>query len=59
MREVAEGEIIRIEQDGENVAELRALPKRPERKPLPDLTELWNRMPQISTDSGRILEEDR
>ena len=26
---------------------------------LPDMTEVWERFPTVTTDSGRFLEEDR
>ena len=59
VREAAEGAVIVIERRGEPVAELRPLSKRPERRRLPDMTEIWRRFPRVDSDSGRFLEEDR
>ena len=58
VREAAEGAVIVIERRGEPVAELRPL-TRERSKRLPDLSELWERFPAVTTDSGRFLEEDR
>lgn len=58
VREAAEGTVILIERRGEPVAELRPVSrKRPKR--LPDMNAVWRRFPQVTTDSGRFLEEDR
>ncbi len=59
VREAAEGAVIVIERRGEPVAELRPLSQRPIGNSLPDMTELWDRFPEILADSGRFLEEDR
>jgi prevent-host-death family protein len=59
VREAAEGRVIVIERRGEPVAELRPLSKKTSRSQLPDLTDLWRRLPVVSTDSGQFLEEDR
>lgn len=59
VREAASGAVIRIESRGEPVAELRPLSKKPGKVTLPDLSNLWKRLPAVKTDSGRILEEDR
>lgn len=59
VREAAEGHVIVIERRGEAVAELRPLSRRLLKTRLPDLTELWNRLPSVAGDSGRFLEEDR
>jgi prevent-host-death family protein len=59
VREAASGEPIIIERRGEPVAELRPLSKKRSKPRLPDLTDLWKRMPAIPGDSGRFLEEDR
>lgn len=59
VREAAEGRVIVIERRGEPVAELRPLSKKTSRPQLPDLTDLWRRLPVVSTDSGQFLEEDR
>ncbi len=59
VREAAEGSVIVIERRGEPVAELRPLSKKKSRTRLPDLTDLWSRLPVVATDSGQFLEEDR
>jgi prevent-host-death family protein len=59
IREAAEGEVIVIESRGQPVAELRPLTKKTTRRKLPDMTRFWNTFPQVSSDSGRFLEEDR
>lgn len=59
VRAAQAGATIIIERRGEPVAELRPLSKQAERPALPEMTEVWNRMPQVHTDSGRFLEEDR
>ena len=59
VRQAAEGAVIVIERRGEPVAELRPISKKAKRTRLPDLTDLWRRMPSVKGDSGRILEEDR
>ena len=59
VREAAEGVVIVIERRGEPVAELRPIAKAADKQRLPLLTELWRRMPSVSGDSGRLLEEDR
>lgn len=58
VREAAAGAVILIERRGEPIAELRPISKAPQ-QPLPDLTELWQSFPNVTTDSGRFLEEDR
>jgi prevent-host-death family protein len=58
VREAEEGTVIVIERRGEPVAELHPVAKKP-RVPLPDMSEFLARMPQVPTDSGRFLEEDR
>ena len=58
VKEAEEGAVIVIERRGEPVAELRPLTKK-KRVPFPDMTEFWASMPQVTTDSGKFLEEDR
>jgi antitoxin (DNA-binding transcriptional repressor) of toxin-antitoxin stability system len=58
VREAAQGEVIYIQRRGETVAELRPVTSK-RSKALPDLTEFWNRMPQIPGDSTDIISEDR
>ena len=59
VREAADGAVIVIERRGEPVAELRPLGAKKRRPQLPDMSELWSRHPQVTSDSGRFLEEDR
>jgi antitoxin (DNA-binding transcriptional repressor) of toxin-antitoxin stability system len=59
VREAAGGAVIVIERRGEPVAELRPILKKSKRPRLPELTDLWNRLPSVPSDSGRFLEEDR
>ncbi len=59
VREAAEGQVIVIESRGKAVAELRPLSGGREGTRVPDLSEVWARMPNVSGDSGRFLEEDR
>lgn len=59
VREAADGTVIVIERRGEPVAELRPLCDKPQTSGLPDLSDLWNRFPNVGGDSGRFLEEDR
>jgi prevent-host-death family protein len=59
VREAAEGQVIVIESRGKAVAELRPLSGGSEGTKVPDLSEVWARMPKVSGDSGRFLEEDR
>jgi prevent-host-death family protein len=59
VREAADGTVILIERRGEPVAELRPISKGPKRGRLPEMTELWQRLPAVAGDSGRFLEEDR
>ena len=58
VQEASEGAVIVIERRGEPVAELRPISKKSVKPPLPDLTELWKRMPLVPGDSGQFLEED-
>lgn len=59
VREAADGRVIVIERRGEPVAELRPISRRTSKPQLPDLSELWQRLPAVARDSGRFLEEDR
>jgi prevent-host-death family protein len=59
VRDAESGERIVIERRGEPVAELVPISEKPKQPPLPDLSEIWNSFPQVPTDSGRMLEEDR
>jgi len=59
VREAAAGAIIVIERRGEPVAELRPLSKKINSPRLPNLTELWSRLPAVPGESGSFLEEDR
>jgi len=59
VREASEGAVILIERRGEAVAELRPISRKTSRRRIPDLRALWQRLPWVSGDSGRFLEEDR
>jgi prevent-host-death family protein len=59
VREAADGTVILIERSGESVAELRPISKEAQRGRLPEMTELWERLPSVAGDSGRFLVEDR
>jgi antitoxin (DNA-binding transcriptional repressor) of toxin-antitoxin stability system len=59
VREAANGAVILIERRGEAIAELRPISKKSVKSRLPDLSEIWERLPAVSGDSGRFLEEDR
>ena len=62
VRAASEGAVIIIERRGEPVAELRPITKKGaknRRKVLADLERIWKEFPQVDTDSGRFLEEDR
>jgi prevent-host-death family protein len=59
VREAADGGVIVIERRGEPVAELRPISKKRTKPRLPDLADLWRRLPPVAADSGRFLEEDR
>jgi prevent-host-death family protein len=59
VRNAADGDVIIIERHGEAVAELRPLAKNRTRTPLPDMAEVWARMPKVPGDTGRYLEEER
>lgn len=64
-----QGELIIIERDGEPVAELRPTTEKKEMsdeewrelvaKTYARMEPIWKSMPQVDTDSGRFLEEDR
>lgn len=58
VREAADGAVIVIQRRGQPVAELRPIPKTKQNR-VPDLTEVWDSFPTVTTDSGRFLEEDR
>lgn len=59
VREAAEGSVIVIERRGEPVAELRPISKKRAKLKLPDMSNIWQSFPSVTTDSGRFLEEDR
>ena len=63
VRAAAEDAVIIIERRGEPVAELRPITKKisakNRRRVLADLGPIWKEFPQVDTDSGRFLEEDR
>ena len=62
VRAAAEGAVIVIERRGEPVAELRPFTKdraKLRRKVFARMRRIWKEFPQVDTDSGRFLEEDR
>jgi antitoxin (DNA-binding transcriptional repressor) of toxin-antitoxin stability system len=59
VREVLEGEIFIILKRGTPVAELRPIAALPSARRLPNREAFIARLPRVTTDSGRILEEDR
>jgi prevent-host-death family protein len=68
VKAASEGEVIIIERRGEPVAELRPVSKKRMSeeewrelvtKVFAEMEPIWKRMPQLDTDSGRFLEEDR
>jgi antitoxin (DNA-binding transcriptional repressor) of toxin-antitoxin stability system len=59
VKRVSEGEVIFIEQDGETIAQLRPIAKLRPTVPMPDREAYFRTLKPDSTDSGRILEEDR
>ena len=58
VRDAAGGAVIVIERRGEPVAELRPISKK-KKVGLPRLTELWAKLPLLSSDSTDIISEDR
>jgi prevent-host-death family protein len=58
VRDAAGGAVIVIERRGEPVAELRPISKK-KKVELPRMTELWAKLPQLSSDSTDIVSEDR
>ena len=62
VRAAAEGAVIVIERRGEPVAELRPFMKdraKLRRQVFARMRRIWKEFPQVDTDSGRFLEEDR
>jgi prevent-host-death family protein len=59
VRDASKGAVITIERRGEPVAELRPIPKKKKKLKLPDMTEFWASMPQLSGDSTEYISEDR
>jgi len=55
----AEGQIIVIHKRGVPVAELRPVARKPRPKGFLDRDDFFAKFPQVKTDSGRFLEEDR
>jgi antitoxin (DNA-binding transcriptional repressor) of toxin-antitoxin stability system len=56
--DAAAGEVIVIRRRGVPIAELRRLSPKPQ-VAVPNFTKRYARYPQVRSDSGRILEEDR
>lgn len=59
VREAADGAVIVIQRRGKPVAELRPISKSTAKPRLPDLSDVWQRLPSVPGESGRFLEEDR
>jgi len=68
VKAASEGEVIIIERRGEPVAELRPVSRKPMSeeewqklvaKVHAKMEPIWKSMPEVDTDSGRFLEEDR
>jgi len=65
VREAEDGMVIVIERQGEPVAELRPFTETPRLTPeakariFDEMKEVWARMPESSSDSTAIIEEDR
>jgi len=66
VKAAAEGAVIIIERRGEPVAELRPITRKGAKdrrkliaKMFAEMAPIWKKMPQVDTDSGRFLEEDR
>jgi prevent-host-death family protein len=59
VKEVRHGEVVVIESRGIPVAELRPISPGFSGKSLPDRAKFLSKFPQINSDSGRFLEEDR
>ena len=59
VREAAGGAVIVIGRHGEPIAELRPVAKKPSKRRLSDMADLWRRFPAVAADCGRFLEEAR
>jgi len=59
VKQVEAGEMFIIEKRGTPVAELRPLSCQLPTRRLPNREAFIRRLPQVKTDSGRILEQDR
>jgi antitoxin (DNA-binding transcriptional repressor) of toxin-antitoxin stability system len=59
IKEIVAGQSFLIMKNGEPVAELRPIMDLPSTRKLPDREAFIRKLPQVKTDSGRILEEDR
>jgi antitoxin (DNA-binding transcriptional repressor) of toxin-antitoxin stability system len=59
VREVEEGETYILEKNGVTVAELRPHDGDPMPRRMPNRDRILARFPQIASDSGSLLEEDR
>jgi len=53
------GDVIVIQRRGVSVAELRGLTARRRQVRVPDFAKRYASFPKVTTDSGRISEEDR
>ena len=59
IREVEEGETYVLEKNGVVVAELQPRDSEPMSRRMPNRDRILARFPQIASDSGNLLEEDR
>ena len=58
LREASAGEIITIESRGEPIAELHPVTRK-KQPPLPDMSDIWEKYPQLEGDSTQYIGEDR
>jgi len=58
LRYARDGEVIIIESRGEPIAELRAVSKE-KQPPLPDMSDIWEKYPEVAGDSTDYISEDR
>jgi antitoxin (DNA-binding transcriptional repressor) of toxin-antitoxin stability system len=59
VREVEEGETYVLEKNGVAVAEIKPRDTQPMHRQIPNRDRILARFPQIASDSGSLLEEDR
>lgn len=59
VKEASEGEVVIVERHGVPMAELRPVSVTRPGKSLPKRDHYLSKFPNVKTDSGRILEEER